>query len=230
MAGTPNAERRRLTRDERREHLLARASAIFGEFGYHNVSMDDVAEAAGISKALLYQHFSSKDDLYLAVLRVHQLAVREVIALGADSTATPADRLWRGLLAFFEFVERNRSAWGVLYRDSVAIEGKITRGIHSMRTEIAERIAVMIEQAIRESDLPPEALTRVSPIAHALVGTAEALADYWLEHPEETKMTLALTAMNLVWTGFGGLLDGEVWVPAAGEHPGAPADETDAPV
>src|SRR5665647_3272208 len=61
--------RQRLSRAERHDLILAHATDVFGARGYHNVSMDDVAERAGISKALVYQHFESKDELYLAVLK-----------------------------------------------------------------------------------------------------------------------------------------------------------------
>lgn len=208
-----NGERRRLTKGQRRKQLLARASAIFSEGGYHNVSMDDIADRAGISKALLYQHFDSKDDLYLAVLRRHQAQLREVIGASSDAGTSPAERLWLTFYAFFEFVEKNQASWGVLYRDAVAIEGKVTRGVHAMRIEIAERIAVLMEASFRERDPGRPALERVPPLAHALVGTVEALADYWMDHPEETKRSLATAAMNLAWVGFGGLLEGEAWRP-----------------
>jgi AcrR family transcriptional regulator len=59
---------RRLRRAERREQLLAAATHAFARTGFANTSLDDIAQAAGISRVLLYRHFESKTDLYRAVL------------------------------------------------------------------------------------------------------------------------------------------------------------------
>ena len=71
--GVAAANRRgnRLPRDERRGHLLIVASDVFVDHGYHAAGMDEIADRAGVSKPVLYQHFSSKLELYLAVLQRH---------------------------------------------------------------------------------------------------------------------------------------------------------------
>ena len=61
----------RLPRDERRGQLLIAASEVFVDRGYHAAGMDEIADRAGVSKPVLYQHFSSKVELYLAVLQRH---------------------------------------------------------------------------------------------------------------------------------------------------------------
>ena len=74
--------RKRLSRGERYDLILEHAIDVFGTRGYHNVSMDDIAEAAGVSKALVYQHFESKDELYLEVLLSFQRQIARVSAAG----------------------------------------------------------------------------------------------------------------------------------------------------
>lgn len=208
--GTP---KRRMPRGERQSLILRHASEMFGSRGYHNVSMEDVAEHAGISKALIYQHFESKDQLYLAVLRQFQNEVRTMVLHSWGAAGTPEEKMWKGILAFFEFVEHNRIAWGVLYRDTVAIEGVIQRGMQVLRGEIAERVGLVLEQEMIAADVRPGILRNASASAHALVGACEALADYWIDHPEESAITLATIAMNMTWLGFADVVSGKLWLP-----------------
>ncbi len=212
--GDSAAPRRRMARGERQSLILRHASEMFGSRGYHNVSMEDVAEHAGISKALIYQHFESKDQLYLAVLRRFQNDVRVMVLHSWGTAGTPEEKMWKGVLAFFKFVEHNRTAWGVLYRDSVAIEGVIHRGMVVMRGEIAERVGLVLEQEMIAAGVNPAILRNASASAHALVGACEALADYWLDHPEESPLSLATIAMNMSWLGFAGVIDGKLWQPS----------------
>jgi AcrR family transcriptional regulator len=225
--------RRRMARGERQSLILRHAAEMFGSRGYHNVSMEEVADHAGISKALIYQHFESKDQLYLAVLRQFQAAVRKMVLHSWGAHGTPEEKMWNGVLAFFRFVEGNRTAWGVLYRDSVAIEGVIHRGMQVMRAEIAERVGLVLEQEMIAAGVNPAILRNASASAHALVGACEALADYWLDHPEERPVTLATIAMNMAWLGFGHVVEGELWQPPLdvtnGEFEPEPEDEDDPP-
>ena len=202
-----------MQRGERQSLILRNASEMFGARGYHNVSMEEVAEHAGISKALIYQHFDSKDQLYLAVLRQFQGEVRTMVLHSWGTAGTPEEKMWNGVLAFFKFVDGNRMAWGVLYRDAVAIEGVIHRGMQVLRAEIAERVGLVLEQEMVAAGVSPNIMRNASASAHALVGACEALADYWLDHPEESPITLATIAMNMSWLGFGGIVEGKLWQP-----------------
>ena len=85
-----------------------------------------------------------------------------------------------------------------------------------MRVETAERIAALLDAAVLEKGGSAKRLpARTSALAHALVGTCEALADYWVQHPEETRESLARTAMNLLWVGCGAMLEGDSYRPPA---------------
>lgn len=206
--------RQRLSRDERHGLILAHATEVFGTRGYHNVSMDDVAEHAGISKALVYQHFESKDELYLAVLKSFMDALGETVLPAWGQDLPPADRFWRGFVAFFTFVERNKQAWGVLYRDAVVIDNDIIKGIHTLNDEMAKHIAAVFEAELEDREVNP-LLRQYSLVAgHAVVGACHALADYWLEHPEETRLRMASVGMAVMWQGFERLIgSGDAWLP-----------------
>lgn len=206
--------RRRLTREQRHDLILEHAIAVFGTRGYHNVSMDDVAEHAGISKALVYQHFESKDDLYMEVMRVYQERIAESVLPAWSADLPQQERFWRGFVAFFTFVEQNRQSWGVLNRDAVEINDSMVRGIHTLNVQMAELIAEVFKKDLGERDSDPLLTQYALAAGHAVVGACHALADYWLEHPEETVFRLAATAMAVLWKGFGEMIgDGQPWFP-----------------
>lgn len=213
--GAPGNGRQRLTREARHDLILARATEVFGTRGYHNVSMDDVADQAGISKALVYQHFESKDELYLAVLKSFQDMLSDTVLPAWGQDLPPAERFWRGFVAFFRFVEQNRQAWGVLYRDAVVIENAMVKGIHDLNSELAASIAAIFEAELKNREVDPLLLQYSLVAGHGVVGTCHALADYWLEHPEETGLRMASVAMAVLWQGFEQLIErGTAWLPS----------------
>jgi AcrR family transcriptional regulator len=210
----PGGVRQRLSRAERHDLILAHATDVFGTRGYHNVSMDDVAERAGISKALVYQHFESKDELYLAVLKSFTDALSDTVLPAWGQDLPPAERFWRGFVAFFTFIEQNKQAWGVLYRDAVVIDDAIVKGIHTLNAEMAKHIAAVFEAELENREVNPLLRQYALVAGHAVVGACHTLADYWLEHPEETRLRMASVAMAVMWQGFNQLIErGESWLP-----------------
>ena len=207
--------RQRLSRGERHGLILEHAIEVFGTRGYHNVAMDDVAEAAGVSKALVYQHFESKDELYLAVLQSFQQKLSDIVLPAWALDVPQQERFWNGFTAFFTFVEENRQAWGVLYRDAVEIDEAMVKGIHVLNAELAETIAAVFLADLEGRDDVNPLLRQYSLVAgHAVVGACHALADYWLDHPEETVLRMASTAMAVLWEGFEKLVEqGQPWLP-----------------
>ena len=85
----------RMPRDQRRAQLLDAANEVFTTKGYHAAAMDDIADAAGISKPVLYQHFGSKLDLYLALLDISCDRLVEVVEEAVDSTDVNAEITFR---------------------------------------------------------------------------------------------------------------------------------------
>lgn len=189
--------RRRLPREVRQRQILDAATVVFSRRGFHAASMDDIAEAAGVSKPMIYAYLGSKDDLFTACIRREALRLMEVISAAVPGGLVPLDeRLRRGLLAFFEFVTGYRDGWIVLYRQA-RVHGSFAGEIARAR----ERIIVMVAGLLaRSSD--EDARARAMPLAHAVVGAAEALSDWGLEHPEETPDALVSRLMGIIWTGL----------------------------
>src|SRR5215475_13695917 len=94
----------RMARSARRKQLLAAAREIFVAQGYHAAAMDDIAERAGVSKPVLYQHFPGKLELYLALLDTHAEALVQRVRRAMDSTDDNTTRLHNAISAYFDFV------------------------------------------------------------------------------------------------------------------------------
>src|ERR1700758_74231 len=115
MAAAPQPSPRRLTAEQRRQQLFAVALELFAQRGYRPTTMDDIAEAAGVTKPLLYQHFSSKRALYLelvdSIAQDLLAAVRHAV-MKADG---PRQQVEMGFAAYFRLVIRHEPAFRLLY-------------------------------------------------------------------------------------------------------------------
>lgn len=198
MSPPASPPRRRLPRQERERQILNAAVTVFSRRGFHLASMDDIAEVAGVSKPMIYTYLGSKDDLFIACIRREGQRLMERIAAAVPAGLTREERLYRGLLAFYEFVTQHRDGWIVLYHQA-RVHGSFAGEIATAR----ERIIVMVAALLARSS-NVDAHARALPIAHALVGAAEALSDWALEHPEETPQALTTRLMDVIWTGLRG--------------------------
>ena len=179
--------------------MLAMADAGFAEHGFHAASMDEIAERADISKPMLYAYFGSKEGLYQA--SIDRAGARLVAAMDAavDPALDPERQVWESMLAFLGFVEEHRQAWAVLQRELASRGGPFAETVVRVRGQIARRMGALL--ATRLDPLEADAL------AHGFVGAGEALASWWLEHPEQSREDVARRVMQVGWSGLGGLVD-----------------------
>jgi AcrR family transcriptional regulator len=195
---------------DRREVIIEAARESFAEGGYHQTSLDAIAERAGVSKALLYEHFASKRELHAAMLEahVHELIVRIETAL-ADSEPGEA-RLRAGLEAFFDFIEERRGASAILLRNTG--DPDVAEWLARLREAIGAQVVTLMteeaEQLIRED---PELRGAIEMIAQQQIGAIQSLADWWGEHREVPKERVVATAMDFAWIGMERVSSGERW-------------------
>jgi AcrR family transcriptional regulator len=195
---------------DRREAILDAARGAFAESGYHETSLEAVAERAGVSKALLYEHFRSKRELFVAMLEMHVHELIERIT-GAVASAEPGEaRLRAGLEAFFGFVEERRGAWRIMFRN--AGDPDVAVRLDRLRDEVAAAIVQVIseEAAAKGLDFPrlPEF---VEMIAQQMVGAMQSLADWWDLHRKVPREEVVQAAMDFVWLGQERLSQGQRW-------------------
>jgi AcrR family transcriptional regulator len=195
---------------DRRAMILEAARSAFADAGYHETSLYAVAERAGVSKALLYEHFSSKRELYVAMLEmhVHELVGRIRGAVGGAEPGEP--RMRAGVEAFFAFVEERRGAWRIMFRN--AGDPDVALRLDRLRDEVAAAIVqLMSEEAERRGLDFPKLPQFVEMIAQQIVGAMQSLADWWDLHRKVPKEEVIQAAMDFAWIGQERISRGERW-------------------
>jgi AcrR family transcriptional regulator len=185
----------RLPAARRRRQLLDVAQEVFAEQGFHDTSMDDVAEAAGVTKPVLYQHFDSKRRLYLELLEDVGQQLLDRIALATAAAATPKQQVENGFAAYFRFVQEQRSAFRLLFEGGSRRDEEFADAVRQVEDAIAEAIAVLIEADI---DAGHRRL-----LAQGIVGLAEGTARHWLAHAHDLDPdAVASRIADLTWAGL----------------------------
>jgi AcrR family transcriptional regulator len=180
--------RGRLPARERRAVILGAAEAVFARCGYHRASLDEIAHAAGVSKALIYEHFTSKRELHACLLDAHAREIFARLQHGATQGDTSEERLRGGIDAFLGFVEEHREAWRTLFRD--AAEPDVAELIARMQGEAAAVVAALLAPGDPAADDPARRDLRVAMHAQLLSGGIQSLATWWHDHPDVPRAVL----------------------------------------
>jgi AcrR family transcriptional regulator len=212
-----STRRKRLTGEERREAILESALAVIAKRGYHASSIDDIAREAGVSKALIYEHFASKQDLYAVLLEQHAghlfSALAEAISdAGRDASA----RLAVGFDAFYGFVEEHTVAWRLLFRE--ATDPEAVALLDRITAEVTGFVAGVIREdpgSRRGADDEQRREHGVQVVAQLLVGAVQSLANWWADHQEVPRERIVEMTMDFAWLGLQRLSRGERWQTSA---------------
>jgi AcrR family transcriptional regulator len=188
--------RKRLTAEERRAKILSAAVRAFAVDGYDNTSMDRIAALAGVTKPVLYDHYPSKQALFLTVLesiRDGLLAKGKLIAGASDD---PEQKFRRAIDAFLQFVEREPDAARVLLM--------VPRG-DPVAAKLSRKVQVGASAGIASllvASMPGSAPWRLHAAAEFLKEGLHAVAEWWLEHPGPPREDLVDVVTRLVWRGL----------------------------
>lgn len=175
------------------------ALQVFGDRGFHPTSMNDVAEAAGVTKPVLYQHFRSKRDLYREVLTDVGAHLLDAISKATTAATSPHEQVELGFIAYFRFVAANESAFRVLFGGGTRRDEEFAAQVAKVEGAIAEAIAALIDV---------EGLDAASrrQLAHGLVGLAEGTSRLWMsEGPDQRPEDVARLVADLAWRGLRGV-------------------------
>src|SRR6202051_1692341 len=165
----------RLPRGERRGQLLAAASEVFVDRGFHAAGMDEIADRAGVSKPVLYQHFSSKLDLYLAVLQRHVDNLVSGVRQALRTTTDNRQRLRSAVQAFFDFIEQDGQGYRLIFENDIITEQQVAAQV---RVATESCIDAVFDLISADSGLDPH---RARMVAVGLVGISVDCARYWLD-------------------------------------------------
>jgi len=189
----------RLPRSARRAQLLDAALEIFVANGYHAAAMDEIAERAGVSKPVLYQHFPGKMELYLALLDQSCDSVVDAVRRALTSTEDNKARVAAAVEAFYTYVANERAGFRLVFESDLTNEPHVRERVERVTEVTSALIAEVIED---DTGLPPEA-SRL--LAVSLVGMAQVSARYWLAgggRPDQ--QTAVALVSGLAWRGIRG--------------------------
>lgn len=192
----------RMPRSARRRQLLQAAHEVFVVHGFHNTAMDEIAERAGVSKPVLYQHFPSKLELYLALLDTQTSALRDQVRSAMATTSDNHERVRRAITAYFDFVDSGGERGGgyrLVFESDLRAEPAVRRRVEANLAEISDAIA---ETIAADTGLTPDEAQLLSV---GLAGLAEIAARYWLDtRPRMAKEHAVDLLVELAWRGISG--------------------------
>lgn len=191
----------RLPREARRAQLLDAATEVFTTRGYYSSSMDDIAVTAGVSKPVLYQHFASKLELYLALVdqACAELTGRVTAALATNDRG--GDRVVATMAAFYSYVSESSRQFRFVFESDLTGERQVRDRIWQVHDELSEAIAQVITTDTDVAEKPAKLL------AISLVGIAEVSARYWVRNSPDEQLSLAEATdlvSTLAWRGIRG--------------------------
>lgn len=201
------APRRRLTAARRRRQLIDVALETFADSGYTATTMEDIATAAGVTKPLLYQHFTSKRALYLELIDDVTGRLVEALSSAAGRQTAFRAQVEAGMYAYFRFTIENQAAVRMLY--GAPPDEELARGLRSIESAIAQFISPLINADVDEDHR--------NTLAIAVVGMTEGVTRHWLrqrQQPgaeldasavEHEAVVLARRVAEFTWGGLRGL-------------------------
>ena len=203
--------RRRIGFDARRALIVEAAREVFAARGYAGASMEEIARRAGIAKATLYDHFSSKQALHLWLLDRQREELNRIGREQMSGGGTLEERVTRTFDAFFRYVDEHPFVWRMLFRETTG-DATVAAEHRRIHAEAAAVIAKMLFDNAEtpfadESDHPELA----SAIGELIRGGLHAITLWWVEHPDVPRETIVALCMDVYWLGLARLCAGQAW-------------------
>jgi AcrR family transcriptional regulator len=187
------ASGKRLTAAERRSQLISVGRTVFAERGYDATSVEEIAERAGVSKPIVYEHFGGKEGLYAVIV---DREMEQVIAAvsAAISQGSARDRVGAATIAFLKYVKEQPDGFAVLSRDAPA-----NVGMASLLAEVGERVGKIFAAEFKRAGYD----TKAAPIyAQALIGMVTFVGQWWTENRRPSIEEVASHVTALAWMGL----------------------------
>lgn len=189
--------RTRLTGQERREQLIGVGRSVFAEFGYEAATVEEIADQAGVSKPIVYEHFGGKEGLYAVVVdrEVQDLLDRIITALRA--AGHPRRMVEDAAHAFFTYIEERADGFRILVRDAPV--GTSSGTLASVIGDIAASAQDLLAEQFEMRGYDPA----LAPLyARGLVGMVALVGEWWLHEGEPGRDAVAAHLANLAWNGL----------------------------
>ncbi len=189
----------RLPAARRREQLLEVSLELFARQGYHQTSMNEIAEAAGVTKPVLYQHFESKQELYSELLHDVATRLREAVIAATTDAEGPREQVELGFTAIFRWMSEKPARFALLFSGATSREPEFSAAVLDTEQVMAQTIAELI--TVDGMDVEHRLI-----LAYGIVGMVEVICRQWVTErvdfdPEE----MAAQTANLAWVGLRGV-------------------------
>lgn len=193
--------KKRMRGPERRAQLLNVARTVFARDGYHTVTMDDVASEAGITKPILYDHFPSKRELYLALLETDLDELRQRVHAALSASTGNRERIRASIQSYFDFVDEHAEGFRLLMQEAIGAEREFRDMIGAFREGVHKEVADVIAKGSKGK--VPRADAEV--VAQGLIGMTEAAAQRGLGGSPADRARAVEALVRLAWRGITGL-------------------------
>lgn len=191
----------RLPAAERRRQLLDVALHAFAENGFHKTSMNDVAEAAGVTKPVLYQHFASKKALYQELVDDLGRGLEDAIVAAVAEAEGPRQQVEAGFRAYFRWATSQGAAFTVLFAERNRADRELAAAVINVESMVADRVAsLIVVEGLNEDER--------HVLAFGVIGLAESTSRHWLGRglgPGLDADAFADTVAQLAWSGLRGI-------------------------
>jgi AcrR family transcriptional regulator len=206
------SKRVRMTAQERREQLVGVARSLFAERGYGATSIEEVADRAGVSKPVVYQHFGGKEGLYAVVVDREVRHLTGSITQAFDA-GNPRMVAVGAADAFLAYIEDHEEGFRVLVRDAPI--GMTGGSFASVIADVATRTELLLVSEFADRGFDE----KTAPMyAQMLVGAVALVGEWWLEHRTLSREQVAAHVVNLLWNGLKDLDPDPAGVDGAGSR------------
>jgi AcrR family transcriptional regulator len=200
--GKPRRDGRavRMTGKERREQLLDIGRSLFAQKGFDATSVEEIAQKAGVSKPVVYEHFGGKEGLYAVVVDREMRALLDSITGALTSQGHPRELLEHAAFALLDYVESSTDGFRILVRDSPVAQS--TGTFASLISDAATQVEHIMVSQFKMRGFEP----KFAPMyAQMLVGMVALTGQWWLDARNPKKADVAAHLVNLAWNGLSGL-------------------------
>lgn len=183
-----------MSAQERREQLIVVGRRVFAELGYEAATVEEIADAAGISKPIVYEHFGGKEGMYAVIVEREEahLLERVTAVLAAEH---PREAVEQAADAFLGYIEEHPDGFRILTRDAPIGLGTFA----SLIGDIAASVTDVFSVHFRARGYPDE---HAPVYARALVGMVAMVGEWWLHAGEPTRAEVRAHLVNLAWNGL----------------------------
>ena len=187
----------RLPAAERRDQLIAAASEVFVLRGFHAAGIREISERAGVTKPIIYKHFSGKLDLYLAVLQNYIDELVASVQAALHSSTDNRTKARAAVKAYFDFVDHESQGFRLIFESDVITEPSIQWRLNQATDTCVRAVFETLAEG------PGLAPLHARVLAAGLVGASEFTARYWLDAGRPIAKAEAVDAVfSLCWAGL----------------------------